>query len=430
MELRIKKLNYPKKSLEYKSVMNASPLFSFEGFCENYLRIGERKRQRSDYDKHDFWIKFDDYQIYEYNNVIIDGCSIVYDEHHQPIKEALNTYDDVDYFVNDKGCVDFSGIKPVETEKAPILFFDHYFYNFGHFTMEAFPRLFLIKELIKEGHKVLVPTRFNEFSYIQPCLDSIGITIDDIIEIPAEGAFFSQLIMPSHVKFRPDIVLPAIEYLKSYFFEAEFKWDYPNVYISRDDTKLRNITNKIPVEYMICKYFGFKKITMSDYSFKDKINIIMRTRIVVSVDSSSPINCIFMQKKGRILVFRPFDFGFFNIALASLFDHDLTLQVCPFGTTDTSHFAGHLFVNVVKLFDNLCKIAPDIKKSKTQLFFVRMILIAYHACTLPLNKIHTYISKLMDDHLVAPRYHRIKRNLNVNGIKKLIYLIVNGTFKK
>ena len=363
-ELRLNKLNHAPGSVEYKSVMDTAYFFSFDNFCKNYLRVGARERQESDYSKSDFWVKLDDYHTHHYENVIIDGCAIAYDEQHQPIKEALNTYDDIDHFVRDKGCKDFSGIKRIDTEKAPILFFDHYFYNFTHFVFEAFPRLFLVKDLVKQGHKMLLPPRpkkgagYDYYIHIQPCLDSIGITAADMIEIPAEGAFFPQLIMPSHVKFQPDVVLPAINHLKNYFFEADFKWDHENLYISRDDTKLRNITNKHSVEFIVCRYFNFKRVVMSELSFKDKINIMARTQCVVSVDSSSLTNAMFMDQKTKILALRPYCFGFYGIPFNSLFDLDIYFQVCPFGTTDTSHFTGHLLVDLVKLFDNVMNLLP------------------------------------------------------------------------
>jgi len=422
MEFKLTSLKNSFDSFEYQAVINTvNPLyfFSFENFSKYYLRVGNKERLKDDCNKATLTVNLEEFYIHEFNDVTIDKLCILYDEHCSPIRDSLNTYDDIDNFVEESGVKNFDNIVRMNLEKAPIIFFDHYFYNFTHFVFEAFPRLFLVKELLKKGHKVLVPPKINSqhkrydyYQHIQPCLDSLGITTEDIIEIPEGGAKFTNLIMPSHIKFRPDCVLPAVEHLKNYYFDPNFEWPYPHLYISREDTKLRNITNKNQVEMVLCKYFNFKKIMMSDYSFKEKINIMAKTNILVSVESSSITNCIFMPEESKILALRLIDIVFHSIPLTSLFNQDIYFQICDFGTHDNSHHSGHLFVDIVRLFDNAVKLteeSPDQssqKKTRTSLVFFRLFLQVYQS-----------IQKIW----IKIRYtcFRIKINWNKKGIEKL-----------
>ena len=138
---------------------------------------------------------------------------------------------------------------------------------------ESFPRLFLVRDLLKNGHKIIVPPKadLEKYPYIKSCLSSLSITEEDMIEIPESGAKFSNLIMPSHVKFHPDVVIPAITYLKNHFYDPDFIFNHAGVYISREKARVRGCSNEKEVE-LICKYFGFKKIIMEDSSW-----ILIRT---------------------------------------------------------------------------------------------------------------------------------------------------------
>ena len=365
MKLQLNVSDYPLNSIEYKSVVGMevegieNP-FSFENFSKTYLRTGKEERKDSDFDKSKFTIKLDDYKLYEFKNVTIDKYGILYDAGHTPIKESLNTYEDEDKFVERFGLKEFDSAKEIYLEKEPILFFDHFFSNFGHFVTEAFPRLFLVKELLQQGHKILLPPQApsdilegfqNYHQHVQACLDSLEITKENVIEIPEEGARFSKLIMPSHVKFRPDIVVPAITHLKNYYYDSSFEWNNPKIYISREDSKLRNIANNKDVELVLCKYLGFKKIIMKDISFKDKVNIMARALALVSPEGCSIINGIFMPQGSHILTLRPPVFPSFFIFLYSVFDQELQHQVCEFSTDNKSWYSGSIKVNPVVLFD-------------------------------------------------------------------------------
>ena len=269
MELKLRLPDYPSDSIEYKSIMNKESPFSFEKFSKIYLRTSKKERKESDFNKSKLIFKLNDYKVYEFENVIVNKYGVLYNDSYEPIQESLNVYGDPDSCLENIGLKEFGNVKEIYLEKEPILFFDYMFSNFGHFVTEAFPRLFLVKELLQLGHKILLPHKsvlteswqlFDSCGFIKPCLDSLGITEEHIIEIPEEGARFSKLIMPSHVKCRPDVVVPAITHLKNYFYDPDFIWDHRNLYISREDSQIRNITNKEEVELVLCKNFGFKKI--------------------------------------------------------------------------------------------------------------------------------------------------------------------------
>ncbi|MDP3372019.1 MAG: glycosyltransferase family 61 protein [Candidatus Paracaedibacteraceae bacterium] len=428
MKIELKSLESSLNHAACKIILETKGMFSFEKFVKNYLNV---KFEENNHDELTVFppIFLQEYQLFSHKNVIIDRYGILYDEQNIPIPDALNTYEDIDNYVSDCGMKDFSNVEEIHFEKPPVLFFDHYFYNFGHFLTEAYPRLFLVKDLLKKGHKILLPPklsnedkRYDYYQHIQPCLDALGITDKDIIQIPKQGVKLSSLIMPSHVKFREDYVIPAINHLKDYFYEPSFEWKSDKLYISRRDTSLRKITNEEKVEFLLRNYFGFKVIAMSDYSFKEKINIMMRVNTLVSVDSSSLINCIFMNENAQILGLRPKEFGFFNIALTSLFNQKLFLQICKFGTLDTHHFSGHLFVDLAKLFENLLAITNQPKTCKTRIAY--LFIKYYSLLTDQLNELNKWRLQKTEDSPFMQKYLRVKRNLNLSGLKKLAKILL------
>jgi hypothetical protein len=378
MKLKLSLPPYSKDSIEYKSIMNKTSC-SIKKYSEIHLRNGERERKKEDFDEEELTLSLDDYSIHNFDHVILDKNWVLYDSNFQPIPEALNSYIDADGFVGYCGQTDFDSIKELSAERPPILFFDHFFFNYGHFIVEAFPRLYLVLDLIKKGHKILLPSKdkLEAYGYIKPCLDSLGITDSNIIEMPPEGARFSKLIMPSHVKLRPDVVVPAIMSLKEYYYDPDFDLSYPYLYISRADSGLRDIFNKKEAETLLCKYFKFKKIIMQDLSFKEKINIMMRADVLVAVEGSSITNCIFMREDARVLSFRPFVFPSLQLFLSSLFKLETYYQICDFSCAEATWYSGKLVVDMKKLIENINKMMGCDKLfriSFSERFFIRYFL--------------------------------------------------------
>ena len=376
-KLNLKIPNYPLKSIEYKS-SNPKGSISFEEFSRIYLRTGIEERKKSDFDKKGFVFRINDPKTYEFKSVFLDKYGILYSDQHDPIRESLNTYEDFDGILDRLGLKNFDECKNIDLEKSPILFFDHYFCNITHFMTESFPRLFLVRDLLKNGHKIIVPPKadLEKYPYIKSCLSSLSITEEDMIEIPESGAKFSNLIMPSHVKFHPDVVIPAITYLKNHFYDPDIIFNHAGVYISREKARVRGCSNEKEVE-LICKYFGFKKIIMEDLSLEEKINIMSRTNILVSIDGSAIINSVFMPERSSTLALRPFFFPNFSIFLASLFNQKLWFQICDFSTDDKSWYSGSLLVDPLILFDKISDLEKNPEKRVVKRRFFRIFLKTY-----------------------------------------------------
>lgn len=355
------------ESLEYKSSLGQKGKYSFEMFGKNYLRLSSKKRSAEDFDRNNFIFYISSPTVITLKNVMVSRFGIPYRKN-KYVPDALNTYNDIENFTGRHSPTPVTKnrlkkiyyrlrykfiksvpVTKIKTDKAPILFFDHYFFNFTHFVLESYPRLFWIRKHYP-GHPILLPPPQNEggydyYQHINPCLEALGIKPDECITLGHENYLFHEVIMPSHVKFHPHHVPQAIEHLKAHFFDSSFKSDNDKIFISREKSLLRDIGNYEEVEAVLCQKYGFKKVIMEQVAFYEKINLMSTAKYLVSCDSSSISNCIFMPENSTVLAFRVLKMPIYNFILTSLFNIKFLTQVCSFTGKNKGWYSGKLYVD-------------------------------------------------------------------------------------
>jgi len=238
-----------------------------------------------------------------------------------------------------------------------LLFFDHYHFNFTHFLVEAYPRLYALREHFPTFVPLLPAIDADlaapERSYILSCLQALGISVKSCIPLHKSAHYSCEsLVLPTQVKMHPRHVVPAIAHLADYYRDIGDRGVGERIFISRENAKKRKLRNSHEVEATLTRH-GFRKVVMEHLSFREKVNVMSRARALVCSDSSSVTNAIFMPRGSRILAFRPPVFPNYNVVLSSLFGHHFRCQVCPFATEDRSWLSGDIHVDVSVLEDSL-----------------------------------------------------------------------------
>lgn len=359
--------------------------YSLRAFSDQYLRVGIEQREHNEWDSVSGILTISDPYVFYCRRTVLSPSGVLFDRTLSPIREALNTYLDIDKFLNgqpktpeafvqawfSKSTFERSllharyllkkktrRIPPLRhVEKPVLLFFDHYYYNFTHFLVEAFPRLYALKEQLAEFTPVL-PIRLSdenqpENSFITACLASIGVSPNSGVNLDRKSYYsFDRVLLPSQMKMHPQYVVPAIEHLSEFFRNPKSSIGSKRIYISRENAAGRKVQNEEAVTETLRRY-GFVKVVMENRSFEEKIAIMRQARVLVCSDGSSVTNSIFMPRNAKILAFRPDIFPNFNLALAALFRHRFRFQVCTFATPNHSWSTGAIRVDIPTLERNL-----------------------------------------------------------------------------
>nr|WP_258443557.1 glycosyltransferase family 61 protein [Helicobacter sp. 16-1353] len=248
-----------------------------------------------------------------------------------------------------------------------MLFFCPWFDNFTHFCLEGYPRLyFAIKELKAKNMDfyVVVPPKRREFdtkalydSFINPILESLNIDKSRRIYTNTYSKLFSppfiklhNALIPTHIKCNPTYITEAINHLKQFYYDENFKWEWENVYVSRKKANRRKIANEDSLVTFLAKY-NFKEVSMEDLSFKERINILMRTKNLLGIDGTNLTGMIFMPKDSNCIALRCYDMQEFNQFSASIAGINFFCIVCEVDKYIPNHngeswFFSDLLVNI------------------------------------------------------------------------------------
>lgn len=375
-------------STEDESVFNPTGPYSIDAFSTKYMRITRIPRGPNDWDPATGTLTLSNPSVFQCRNVLFSPEGVLYDRTLCPIPEALNTYGDIDNYLGMHTDISPARmaswhkpsspmkwlsrvrhrirrrtpqIPPLIRFRDPILlYFDHYYYNFTHFLVEAYPRLFAFRKQLIDYIPLLprpIPGESRPgHSCIVACLQSLGISATSCLAMH-DHAYYSleDLTFPSHVKMHPWYVVPAIDHLRDFFSDHHRSLGHERIYISREQAPGRKLQNGAEVDEVLAEH-GFRKVVMESLTFREKVNVMRHGRVLVCSDGSSVTNAVFMPRGAKILAFRPPVFPNYNVVLSAVFGHSFYCQVCPFATQDQCWGTGDLLVDI-----------PALKKSLHQL---------------------------------------------------------------
>jgi len=173
-------------------------------------------------------------------------------------------------------------------------------YNYGHWIIDAIPRLHLLDlaGLLGEIDFVLVPA--YKYDYHKDMLAMFGFGPEKIIVADSHTHIQAdRLISSSHPRGNRSYLVPKwiVECHRNRFLlpAQSYKDKFPEkVYISRKDTKLRRLTNEDALMAEL-EPLGFKCYELSSLPFIEKVALFAAAKVVISASGAGMNNVMFCQ---------------------------------------------------------------------------------------------------------------------------------------
>ncbi|MFD2245460.1 glycosyltransferase family 61 protein [Pontibacter ruber] len=246
--------------------------------------------------------------------------------------------------------------------------------NISHWFLDVLPRLHLLRKsgLYDTIDWFLVPSL--NYDYQTETLDMLGIPREKIIagdqhtHIAADCVVASTAPRGSHTlvpvwlcQYLRDAFLPLVEDEES---TSKDEKD-PYIYISRSDSKIRNVLNEKELLEKLEPY-GVKTIVSSQLSVKEKIKLFSKAKLVVSATGAGLISMMFCKPGTKVLEI--FNEGFVVepfYDIADKVDLDYEYIICKSTGKVRNVTQGqrqHLKVDVDKVLDVFQRVAVEEKK--------------------------------------------------------------------
>jgi capsular polysaccharide biosynthesis protein len=260
-----------------------------------------------DFCKNEFSYQTFDVRIIELKNCVVNYRGFAYEQK----KLMLNRFsllDDKPYtkFLNQKHYIKkvlFKKKRNLDREKY-LLAFDDWSNSHYHWFCDVLPRLFSIKELIKD-YILLVP----ESEYVK----NIGLASLDFFELKPAGIEFikdTELIKVKDLSivthtcatgYTNDKVMQQMQdFIK---IKLNHKIAEKKIYVTRDKARYRKVLNEFEV-WDVVKSNGYEVVRFEDLSWKEQILKCASVKSMVSIHGAGLVNTMFMPKGGSVLEFR------------------------------------------------------------------------------------------------------------------------------
>jgi capsular polysaccharide biosynthesis protein len=173
--------------------------------------------------------------------------------------------------------------------------------NYYHWFMDCIPRLLMAERLL-EDHVVVLPERFQSYSFIKESLALLGRKA--IYVQPNVNYKVSKLLIPSEIGKIGQYRIELLEKLKEKFVkDSNTIVGKRRIFIMRRPAKARNIINKDAM-FEVLNEFQYEIHYFEDYDLLKQIDIIKETKILVGIHGAGLTNMVFMPKGGTVLEFR------------------------------------------------------------------------------------------------------------------------------
>ena len=204
----------------------------------------------------------------------------------------------------------------LDPSKPKAIFFCAWFSNAYHFTFEAYTRLIILLDYAKNNNLdfyIIAPPKYRGFHkyydwFINEILDIEKINRDNILYLDYQNYDVKNIYFCSNPQCNTKETLNAINKLKQNLFINDFNAMGERLFISRKKSPRRYLINEDEIFSILESRFGFKRIYMEDYTLKEKLNHIIRAKVVMSIEGTSLVNGLFMDyKDSKLIALRSYD---------------------------------------------------------------------------------------------------------------------------
>lgn len=176
--------------------------------------------------------------------------------------------------------------------------------NYSHWLIDVLPRIHLLKEsgLFDQIDYFLVPAYKHDFQ--KQTLQMLGIGEDKIIEGNKHPHIEADRIIASSAPRGNDSIIPywLCDFLKNSFLKQSIiKTGYPPlIYLSRKDSKFRNVANEAALTVLLKKY-SFQTFVLSELSFEEKVSLFASAQVIISATGAGMTNIVFSKKGTKVI---------------------------------------------------------------------------------------------------------------------------------
>ncbi|MEJ8802209.1 glycosyltransferase family 61 protein [Pontibacter sp. H249] len=175
--------------------------------------------------------------------------------------------------------------------------------NYFHWMIDSLPRLHLLEKAgwLDKIDWFIVPK--HNLPYQKDTLRLLNISQTKIVEgheiqhIQAENLFAT-----TFVRNIEHIPLWACQFLRKKFLPVAQRIIHSpkRIFISRHDSRSRNVKNEQQVMEMLGKY-GFKKVVLSDLTFAEQVGLFEHAETIIAPHGAGLTNLVFCKKGANII---------------------------------------------------------------------------------------------------------------------------------
>lgn len=177
---------------------------------------------------------------------------------------------------------------------------DEWSHNYFHWITDCLPRIW--EGLEKDADfPVILPSSMMSLPYVVDSLNLLGVKY--ISFSPRENLRVDTLILTARTAPYPQFNIPLVKKTREKLSLTSGNPTTRKVYISRSKAPKRKVSNEPDVERLLILR-GFEIIHAEDLSFKQQIQLMAETRLLVSLHGAALTNMIFLPEGARVLELR------------------------------------------------------------------------------------------------------------------------------
>lgn len=248
-------------------------------------------------------------------------------------------------------------------ESCPVLVLEQPgVYNYGHWLIEMFPKLFSVIDHIKAGNvRIALREELKLSRIISETLMYVGIQPNSICWIPNEPVSLAKLLYVSPISKHqhPGYISPWCIAMLERFTETSVGGTPQKLFVSRKDASKRFLVNEDEI-YAILEPMGYRYIRAGEMSFAEQVRAFRDASHIVGVFGASLTNIVFSPPGTKVMNLCPnnfFDHFYLNISslknisytqlIGSIVDNDVKPDISLYDF----YIDIHKFAKIFHVFD-------------------------------------------------------------------------------
>ncbi len=173
--------------------------------------------------------------------------------------------------------------------------------NYSHWLIDSLSRIALLKKIgwYDKIDWFMVPSLKHDFQ--RDSLKVLGIDESKIIAGDVNNHVQADtLVATTYVRYNEHVPFWCCDFLRNEFLnrrspEAEKKYNYSYVYISRNDSAKRRVLNEVELMKSLEKK-GFVSFELSKLSFQEKISLFANAKVIIATIGAGQANLVFCKQ--------------------------------------------------------------------------------------------------------------------------------------